>query len=109
MKRLALSLLGGILLPIGYAMIAGPLSVYIDNRGLKYFLTLPVAWPRVLLFTFAYSASVSISDNLFVVLMIVCNVTVYSIVTYVALLALSFRRVKRKVEGPPLPTVENVH
>ena len=49
MKRLALSVLGGFLIPFIYAIIFGPLSTYIENRTVNWLLVMPVRWPMILL------------------------------------------------------------
>lgn len=49
MKRLALSLLGGCAIPFLYAVIVGPLSLYIENPTWNQFVSYPVRWPILIL------------------------------------------------------------
>ena len=107
MKRLVLSLLGGILLPFSYAIVIGLLSEYIDNE-LSSLLILPVAWPRVLywhVLALSYNDSTTISETSLLVLIVVCNVLLYTILTYFLLLLLSFKAVKELPAEPPLPPI----
>jgi hypothetical protein len=49
MKRLALSVLGGLVVPFLYAIVVGPLTPYIkDNRTADFLAMVPVRWPIML-------------------------------------------------------------
>jgi hypothetical protein len=50
LKRLTLSLLGGVLIPFIYVVITGPLSTYIDSHAVQNILYAPIGWPKLLLY-----------------------------------------------------------
>jgi hypothetical protein len=105
MKRFALSLLGGILWPFCYAIATGLLSVYIDNARVRSVLNIPIIWPRVLYVHFwalTTDGSIPISETSLFVFILVCDVVVYTILTYFVLLFF-FKPVEEKPTAPPLP------
>ena len=97
MKRLALSLVGGVLLPFLYSIIVGPLTPYLKNhRTLDFLAMVPVRWPILLLYqlrVMPFESEVSL-----LLYMISCNVIFYGSLIYFLHFALS----KRK-EGNRLP------
>lgn len=101
MKRLALSLLGGIAIPFVYAIIVGPLSLYIKNEFLNHYLSYPIRWPVLILYPL-FLTDVLNNEDLVLLLIIVCNVILYTLLTYCVLLVF-FRRKKPELESPPPP------
>src|SRR5438132_14386863 len=100
MKRLALALLGGFLIPFVYSIIAAPLSAYITNPIIDRLLMYPVRWPILILFRFGFLPF----DNEIALLiyLIVCNVCLYSILSY--FLLWRFSKSKRDITSlPPKP------
>jgi hypothetical protein len=100
MKRLALSLLGGITIPFLYAIVFGPLSTQINNEFLKHYLGYPVRWPVLILYRLA-AFNVLEHEVAMIVLVIVSNVAVYSLLTYAALVGLSKRKESQRLPPPP--------
>ena len=100
MKRLAVSIVGGITIPLLYGAIAGPLSTYIENDTLNHYLGYPVRWPILLL---QRLFPIGIPDNevgLFLFI-IGCDVFLYTLLTYCFLLA--FTKPKAPSDLPPPP------
>jgi hypothetical protein len=99
MKRLALSLLAGCLIPFIYAIIAAPLSTYITNPTLDRLLMYPVRWPILILFRLGYLPF----DNevALIVYVVVGNVSVYSVLSYFLLWRFSRRKCTQAL--PPEP------
>jgi hypothetical protein len=100
MKRLALALLGGFLIPFIYSVIAAPLSAYITNPTLDRLLMYPVRWPILMLFRFGYLPFDS--EIVLLIYLIACNVFVYSLLCYFLLWRFS-RRKKIRQAIPPEP------
>ena len=97
MKRLALSLLGGFLLPLVYTIIVGPLTPYNSNRTLDFLAQVPVRWPILLLnrlHVFPFESELQL-----LLYIDSCNVILYGSLIYFVLFALS----KRKTTGPLPP------
>ena len=97
MKRVVLSVIGGFVIPFLYTVIIGPLTPYIHNRTLDQLAMFPVRWPIVLLFRL----SLVLFENEIAVLVyiIVCNVFLYSLLTYFLLWRFSKR--KKITQSPP--------
>ena len=108
MKRIVLSLAGGILLPFSYAILLGPVSLLTEDESLRWLFGMPIRWPAELYFEiWLWSGfSFSVSDEAFMVLIVGCNVLLYGFLTYCALLLLSLRRNQAKPNSPPLPPVD---
>ena len=103
MKRLLLSLVGGFVIPLLYAVIVGPLSVYIKSERINHLLWMPIGWPQILcfyLFPMSYSTP-SLPDGAMFAIQIVCDVTLYGSLTYLFLLTRSLKRPKAYDEPPP--------
>ena len=100
MKRLALSLIGGFLLPLLYSIIVGPLTPYIkNNRTLDFFAMVPVRWPILLLYQLRV---MPFESELWLLLYVVsCNVIFYGSLIYFVQFALSKR--KKTSRLPPAP------
>lgn len=104
MNRLAMSVVSGIIIPILYTAIIGPLSLYIQSRQLNEVLGYPVRWPIHLLEFIVFSrwSPFSDIDEIFaLVFVLFCNVFVYSVLTY-TLLHLFWKR-KPQLDLPPEP------
>lgn len=100
MKRLALSLLGGVAIPFLYAVIVGPLTNYIENARLRELADYPVRWPII---TLRYFFPLYSFPDVFLILFIVVpNVLLYSIVTYI-LLWRFWKQKTNQFELPPEP------
>ena len=104
MKRLALSVLGGFLIPLTYTSIAGPLSTYIENRTVNRLLELPIRWPMILIQRLVPIDSFIFQDEFWSalgILTIAADVLLYSVLTY--LLLWRFWKRRPKEEFPPEP------
>ena len=100
MKRFAVSLLGGFVLPFLYTIIVGPLTPYLkDNRTLNVLAMIPVRWPIMILYKLEVFPFES-ESSLFLYIL-VCNVLLYASLTYFILFSLS--RSKRRIQLPPGP------
>lgn len=81
MKRLVLSVVGGLAIPLLYSIIVGPFTPYIkDNSRLDLLAMVPVRWPILLLFQLGMIPFES--ETAILVYMIACNVALYSLLTY---------------------------
>ena len=100
MKRLALAVAGGFVIPFLYAIVAAPLSSYITNPTLDRLLMFPVRWPILILFQLHFLPFEN--EIAILVYIVVCNVILYSILGYVLLLGLT-RRKKAALLSPPEP------
>ena len=102
MKRLALSVLGGFAVPFLYSIIVGPVTPYIKNEAINQLAMYPVRWPILILYRFGLFPVRSFEDETVLLLyIIVCNVFLYTLMTYVALWGVSRR--KRMDRLPPKP------
>ena len=100
MKRLALSVGGGFLLPFLYSIIVGPLTPYIKtNRTLDFWAMVPVRWPILLLYELGVIPFES--DLLLLLYIVSCNVIFYGSLIYFVHFALSKR--KKTSRLPPAP------
>jgi predicted permease len=100
MKRVALALLGGFIIPFVYTIIAAPLSSYVTNKTIDRLLMYPVRWPILIFFRLGFLPF----DNeiaLFIYI-VVCDVVLYSILSYF-LLGRFFKPKKRALSLPPEP------
>jgi hypothetical protein len=100
MKRLALSLLGGFLLPLLYTIIVAPLTPYNSNRTLDFLAQVPVRWPILLLNRLHVTL---FSDPWLLLYFVSCNVILYGSLIYFVLFALSKRKTTAPL--PPRPDV----
>lgn len=106
MKRLSLSLIGGLGFPCLYAIMAGPLSLFIESYAFRQILYAPIGWSRLAYFylaAFFHPHTLHIKENTFIAIIILCNVLFYSVVTYVVLSLYAGREARAKIEEPPLP------
>ena len=111
MKRVVLSLLGGVAIPFLYAVIVGPLTNYTENESLRQILSYPVRWPAITLFELLPLDSFSFTDRdatFLLLFMVVCDVLLYSIVTYL-LLWRFWKRKTKQLELPPKPPSLNLN
>ena len=101
MKRLALAIVCGFIIPFLYAIIAVPLSSYITNPTLDRLLMFPVRWPILILSQLHFLAFeneiIAIS-----VYLVACNVILYSILSYFLLWGVSKRK-NVTLRSPPEP------
>ena len=105
-KRLALSLLGGIVIPFSYAVILT--VVFFRTRRVAFFrLSIPVSWPSFVLFRLLpyHSFPLRPEDRIFLaVFVIVCDVFLYSSLIYFLLWRRSLRKRKaQRFDLPPNP------
>ena len=111
MKRLALSLLGGVAIPFLYAVIVGPLTNYTENESLRQIVSYPVRWPAITLNELLPLDSFPFRDRdgiFLLVFIVVCDVLLYSIVTYL-LLWRFWKRKTKEFELPPKPPSLNLN
>ena len=107
-KRLLLSLISGFLLPLIYTAIVGPLTLYIESDLLKSLLGAPVRWPIMILYFFVSFDALGRfpfrdgDRNWLLLYLIICDVILYSTITYV-LLARFWKRKPSSVASPPQP------
>ena len=100
MKRLALSIILGFLIPFLYAVIVAPLTPYIKNPTIDRLAMYPVRWP---ILVFYRMGLVPFENEIaLIVYIIVCNVVLYSLLGYILLWAVSKRR-KGASHSPPQP------
>jgi hypothetical protein len=101
MRRLFVSILLGILLPLLYTMIVAPLSVYIPYRVINHYAALPIRWPVIIADALGPIGLgiIQLSDSSLLLLAILGNIVVYSTVVYFVLLAISRKRTM--TERPP--------
>jgi hypothetical protein len=103
-KRLILSLIGGVVIPTGYTIVAGMLSTYIDNYTVRNLSYIPIGWPRFILERLVPLDSFPFRNEDFTALLliiIISNVVLYSLMTYLFLWILSKRTPKVRAEPPP--------
>ena len=104
MKRIALSFVCGILIPFFYAIIAGLLSEYIENRRIHEALIVPVRWPLLIynrLFLSFPPGTFDISEAGMLLIIIFGNIFLYGLLTYLVMAWLKPK--KRTIEPPPPP------
>jgi hypothetical protein len=97
-KRLLISLTGGIFVPFGYFLLIVPSIELSKSSTLAATLFMPLAWPKVL-YIFLFGSAGSQTTN--ILFLIVCNVIMYGLITYAVLFALL--REKSPPEMPPPP------
>lgn len=97
-KRLLVSLIGGILLPFSYFLLVVPLIELFRSKTIGALLLMPLVWPSVL-YIFLFGATKNQAIN--VLFTIICDVILYGLVTYGVLLALHKER--ERPEAPPPP------
>lgn len=98
MKRLALSVLGGFVIPFLYSIIVGPLTPYIkDNSTLDLLAMVLVRWPILILYRLGMIPFENETALLFYI--IGCNVLLYSLLSYFLLWIF----LRRKRGTPPVP------
>lgn len=100
MKRLVLSIVGGIVIPFLYTIIVGPLTNYSDNRALNYYAGYPVRWPILILYGFFPMDF--LNEMILLLSFITGNVLLYTFVTYVILSALWKPKATSRVPPPPV-------
>src|SRR5437773_8894483 len=95
-KRAIFSIIGGVAFPLSYSILAGPVSTLVEDNRLRLLLNVPVGWPRLLYFYFIASLngrSPFENEIALFAYIVGCNVVLYTLVTYFALLAFSFRQI----------------
>ncbi|HEY6243243.1 MAG TPA: hypothetical protein VIX17_04820 [Pyrinomonadaceae bacterium] len=109
MKRLAVSVVGGFALPFLYTIIIGPASLYIKSQTLNRFAEYPVRWPILILLHFASFDSLGSfpfrdqDATIMFVYIVVCDVVLYTVLTYFLLWVFSKRNRKGHESSPPAP------
>jgi small neutral amino acid transporter SnatA (MarC family) len=103
--RLFLSLVGGIVLLIGYTATAGPLSTLTDNEDVKSILFFPVSLPRLLTFSLCSPlAGCHLSDTAYTAIVFGGNIFLYWVIAYLILWAISLKRRRpAEIQGAPPP------
>lgn len=106
MKRLALSVVGGVVIPFLYTIIVGPLSTYYtQNYRLSFLMSFPIRWPIIILQRLLPLDSFPFRDEdaaLLLLFIILCDVLLYSFLTYI-LLRVFWKQKPRQFAPPPEP------
>jgi hypothetical protein len=97
-KRLLVSLTGGILVPFSYFLLIVPFIELTRNQALGAVLLMPLVWPRVICILLFGPAE---NQTTYMLVTIVCDVILYGLITYGVLLALY--RERPRLEPPPPP------
>jgi hypothetical protein len=84
-KKLVISLVGGIIVPFSYLLIAAPLADNIDSPAIQLLLLMPLVWPGYLWSNLTF--------------LIVCDILLYGLITYAVFQAVT----KEAVRPPPPP------
>lgn len=106
MKRLVLSVLGGIAIPFCYTITAGPLSTYTENPTIHRMVYIPIGWPKLILYRLFPMGNLPFENEyVFMSYMLICNIVLYSLLTYFVLFALSTRNSKIQ-DAPPPPSAD---
>jgi hypothetical protein len=101
--RLFLSLAGGIVLLVGYAAAAGPLSTLTANEDVRSILLFPISLPRLLTFSLCSPLSgCELSDAAYTAIVFGGNVALCWAIAYVILWLLPPRR-RSEIRGAPPP------
>jgi hypothetical protein len=100
MKRLALSVFGGFVIPFAYAAIAATLSPYVKSKTLNLLAGYPVRWPLLFLYLLGFPIERDIATLLYTV---GCNVLLYTLLTYCFLWAILKRKTRESVPPPNPP------
>lgn len=85
MKRLALSVICGSVIPFLYAISVGPVSTYIKDDTLNYLGYIPIGWPRLILYRLVPLNSFPFRDGdntVLLVYIVGCDVVLYALLTY---------------------------
>jgi hypothetical protein len=97
-KRLLISLTGGILVPFSYLLLIVPFIELTRSQAIGAVLLMPLIWPRVLCILLFGPAR---NQTTYLLFTIICDVILYGLITYAVLLALY--REKPRLEPPPPP------
>lgn len=96
MKTLALSVIGGVLIPFCCAVAAGLIINYTGDTNIASALFVPVTWPRILytdLFLLRGGSSIFGDEEIDLwAFLVVGNLLLYGLLTYLALWARSRKR-----------------
>ncbi|HEX8493633.1 MAG TPA: hypothetical protein VF658_12370 [Pyrinomonadaceae bacterium] len=97
-----MSVLGGIIIPFCYSITAGPLSTYTENPTVHRIVYIPIGWPKLILYRLSPTGAAAF-ENKYGLLpyIIICDIVLYSLLTYFFLLAFSTRKSKIQAEPPP--------
>jgi hypothetical protein len=104
-KRWIFAVLGGFVIPFLYTIIFGPLTLYIENSNLNQLLGFPVRWPVIILsrlVPFDWFPFRDQDATVLFILIVVCDVMLYTILTYFLLWRFS-RPENRQQYPPPTP------
>ena len=102
---MALSVLGGCLIPFLYGVTVGPLTPYIQHDMLNELAGYPVRWPIIVLHRVLPLGSFPFrdADTIFLLLyIVVCDLFLYSVVTYF-FLGRFLKRETQQLRVPPEP------
>ena len=100
MKRLALSVFGGLVIPFTYAVIAATLSPYVKSETVNLLIGYPVRWPLLIPYRLGFPVQ---KDTATVLYIAGCNVLLYTLLTYCFLWAILKRKTRESVP-PPSPS-----
>ena len=100
MKRLALSVFGGLVIPITYTIIAATLSPRVKSETLYRLAGYPIRWPLLILRSLGFPGEIDIATLLYIA---GCNVLLYTLLTYSVLRATLKRKTIKSVPPPNPP------
>jgi hypothetical protein len=99
MKRLALAVFGGVVIPFAYGVIGLTLSRYVKNDTLNLLASYPVGWPLLIMYRLGFPVGRDVATLLYIA---GCNVLLYTLLTYCFLWA-TLKRKTREFAPPPNP------
>ena len=105
MKRVILSVVGGVAIPFLYSITVGPLTNYIENPSLRQLTSYPVRWPIIVLeYILPLDSFPFRNENgtFLLLFIIVSDVLLYSTLTYIVLLRV-WKPKTPQIKPPPDP------
>lgn len=109
MKRLIISIIAGLIEPLIYVLIIGPLTTDIENYRIRQLIDMPFRWPIFILYYFFPIGSFPIRNETVLLLYIIgCDMVLYALMTYFILWIIStLRKVQPYSDSPPMPSNTN--
>ena len=97
MKRLALSVFSGLVIPFTYTVVAATVSPYINNETLDRLAGYPVRWPLLILYRLGLPVEKDVATILYAA---GCNVLLYALLTFFFLWGI---RKRKTIDSAPPP------
>jgi|SRR5687767_2305225 len=104
MKRLALSVFGGFVIPSTYTVLAATVRPYLKSETLDQLAGYPIRWPLLILRSLGFPGELDIATLLY---LIGCNVFLYTLLTYCVLWGILKRKTIESVPPPNPPPFVN--